>query len=200
MTFETIDSRSAEPDIPDIEVLPRVNASSAAAEGGAQLCDCGKPLNHRGRHARAEFTTSSARGTSAATAERATQWSAEDMEVMQTALMMLLLGGTVYLQQRAHLADTAMRVEEAQAIAAPAVRMTLRHVHVKRAKRGDLADSVALASALLSYGLRVLAAWQESGSGVQHANGSASNGASGDDWTRAYRIGPEFASENGGVA
>lgn len=198
--FDTIDSRGAEAEVPEIEVLPRQPSNSAAGSSAATLCDCGRPLNHRGRHAKAATEAGASTSTSAAV-ERGTQWSVEDMQVMQTAVIMLLMGGTVYVQQSMHVADSAMRLEEAQAVAAPATRMMLRHVHVKRARRGDLADSVALTSALLAYGLRVLAAWSESNHGVQHAAtyGNSANGANGtaDDWAAAYRVGPQQSSENG---
>jgi hypothetical protein len=81
------------------------------------------------------------------------QWDSSDLLVVQTALVMMLLAITAWLENNRNIVH--MEMEEAQAIANPVGRIIARHLPIKNALPGDVADAFAIASAVFAYTLRV---------------------------------------------
>lgn len=97
------------------------------------------------------------------------QWDASDLLVIQTAIVMMLLAVTAWLENNRGLVH--METEEAQAIANPIGRIIARHFPIKKALPGDVADLFAIGSAVLAYTLR---ATDVKGKQQSNANSSGS--------------------------
>jgi hypothetical protein len=91
-----------------------------------------------------------------ASAPRSVAWSNEDVLAVQIGLAVVLIALTKWQANRFAAAELEMSQSEATGIAAPTARITLRHLKIKPAMRGDVADAVGLVSALTAYVLRVL--------------------------------------------
>lgn len=88
-------------------------------------------------------------------------WSGEDILTIQLGLSLALASITDALASRIAAPELRMSETEKEQIAAPATRLVLRHVHVKAAARGDVADSLSLMMAMIAYSARVYAARAE---------------------------------------
>lgn len=125
------------------------------------------------------------------------QWDASDLLVVQTAIVMMLLAITSWLENNRGIVH--MEMEEAQAIANPVGRIVARHFPIKKALPGDVADVFAIASAVFSYTLRVTDAKGKSKNA--NANGSNSNISGGYGPLEQYAYNPSNyqppKSENG---
>lgn len=91
-----------------------------------------------------------------ASSARSVPWSNEDVLAVQIGLSVVLIAMTKWQANRFAAAELEMSQTEATGIAAPTARITLRHLKIKPAMRGDVADAVGLVSALTAYVLRVL--------------------------------------------
>lgn len=98
------------------------------------------------------------------------QWDASDLLVVQTALVMMMLAITAWLEN--HRGVVHMEMEEAQAIANPVGRIVARHFPIKNALPGDVADVFAIASAVFAYTLRA--------TDVKAKRNNATNGSNSD--------------------
>lgn len=85
-----------------------------------------------------------------------TGWAESDIEAVQ------LLAGSVLLfatgRVAAVLEDESFKgsAAEIDAVSQPLARIITRHLKVKSARRGDLADALAIAAAVVAYTIRVL--------------------------------------------
>jgi hypothetical protein len=102
------------------------------------------------------------------------QWDASDLLVVQTAIVMMLLAITSWLENNRGIIH--MEMEEAQAIANPVGRIVARHFPIKKALPGDVADVFAIASAMFSYTLRVTDAKGKKKSATNGSNSDIQNG------------------------
>lgn len=132
-------------------------------KSGPRLCACGCGEIVRG-------TATLRRGHTLAPGI-SKQWDSSDLLVVQTALVMMLLAVTAWLEN--HKGIPQMAMEEAQAIANPVGRIIARHFPIKNALPGDVADVFAIASAVFAYTLRVTDAKEKQK--INATNGSNSN-------------------------
>src|SRR5215831_15595302 len=88
-------------------------------------------------------------------------WSKEDSLVVAASVALLLAIGTRFLSDWTETPEIKMSNEEAEKIAKPATRIVLRHVKIDPAKKGDIADAMALIAAVGDYALRVHMAMDE---------------------------------------
>jgi len=102
-----------------------------------------------------------------------TGWSAEDLATVTAAVTILVLALTAMAAHGARVPELGARQDEAEAIAAPATRILLRHLPVPKGARGDVADAVALATALVAYCTRI---WMTLGDRAREAREIRSNG------------------------
>lgn len=132
---------------PEVEAEVRENTGPPEPEDrtGPRLCACGCGEIVKG-------STTLKRGHTLAPGI-SRQWDASDLLVIQTAIVMMLLSITAFVENRRGVPH--MEMEEAQAIANPVGRIIARHFPIKNALPGDVADSFAIASAIFAYTLRI---------------------------------------------
>jgi hypothetical protein len=82
-------------------------------------------------------------------------WSADDLATVGAAVTILILAFTALAAHGFRIPELGARQDEAEAIAAPATRILLRHLPVPKGARGDVADAVALGTALVAYVTRL---------------------------------------------
>lgn len=130
---------------PEVDAEVKETAPPDPEKSGPRLCACGCGEIVRG-------STTLKRGHSLAPGI-SRQWDASDLLVIQTAIVMMLLSTTAFVENRRGIPH--MEMEEAQAIANPVGRIIARHFPIKNALPGDVADTFAIASAVFAYTLRV---------------------------------------------
>lgn len=118
-----------------------------------ELCECGRPKNHRGRHAKAVLKEQE-KGSSV----RGSHWGDDDVKKLELAAESLLLGGTAALEARTGVAGATFEPQEAHEIAKPSARIFCRHVRIPKAKQGDVSDAIGIAAVMGGYFMRLYAA------------------------------------------
>ncbi|MGH7239124.1 MAG: hypothetical protein ACREHG_03550 [Candidatus Saccharimonadales bacterium] len=96
------------------------------------------------------------------TQEKTVGYSKDEINILAGAFSLIIIGLTVAIsRQISQSSDYAMESDQAEEIGRAASRLILRRLKIKKSKRGDLTDGLAIIAGFSAYGMHIYNVWRE---------------------------------------